>query len=158
MKKPRPELPLDAPIGTVWYGGPLEWFSVSLVVDGENLDPDAVSALLGAQPTTSQRKGIPILAPDGTSRTTPKFGQWELELRRSETDEWDVAEAVADLLAGLTPDLAAWAALTKIGVPRVSVGLTLETSNQGFSLPPALCSLLGARGIQLDLDVYGDEL
>jgi hypothetical protein len=59
VKRPMPLPPSDAPKDTVWVGGPITWFSISLSISAEDLDPDEITRLLGIQPTKAWRKGVP---------------------------------------------------------------------------------------------------
>jgi hypothetical protein len=58
VKKPAPRPASDAPEGTVWFGGPIPWFSITLSISADDLDPDDVTRLLGVQPDDAQRKGV----------------------------------------------------------------------------------------------------
>ena len=157
MKCPRPTPPDGAPPGTVWFGGAIGWFSLALHITADTLQPEAVSSLLGVQPTASQTKGVPLLREDGTAKRIPRFGQWSLQVKPTETDEWDIEEVIRSLMGQLPADRESWKALSAHGLVRVSVGLSLDTSNQGFSLAADLLQMLGERGIQVDFDVYGKE-
>ena len=66
MKAPKPAIPECAPPGTVWFGGPIEWFSITLRITCEDLVPDDVTKLMGCKPDESQQKGKPVLREDGT--------------------------------------------------------------------------------------------
>ncbi|HET6234228.1 MAG TPA: DUF4279 domain-containing protein [Acetobacteraceae bacterium] len=57
MKKPNPQPPSDAPPGTVWFGGPIPWFSISLSITADDLDPGEVTRLLGVEPDEARRRG-----------------------------------------------------------------------------------------------------
>jgi len=92
MKAPKPTIPKCAPPGTVCFGGPIEWFSITLRISSENLVPNQVSKLLGCKPDESEQKGKPILRPDGTVIRIAKSGAWRLALKPDATDEWDCAE------------------------------------------------------------------
>lgn len=157
MKQPRPTPPKDAPLGTVTLGGPIGWFSVALHITGDDLQPEVVSGLLGVQPTASQSKGIPLLRDDGTTKRVPRFGRWTLQIRIGETDEWDIEEVIRTLMARLPSKVETWKALPAQGRIHLSVGLSLSTSNQEFSLAPDVLLMLGERGIRLDFDVYDKE-
>ncbi len=42
MKAPKPAPPSGAPEATLWFGGPIEWFGITLLVTGDELIPDDV--------------------------------------------------------------------------------------------------------------------
>lgn len=71
MKRPKPQPASDAPEGTVWFGGPIGWFSISFHITGDDLDPAAISNILGVEPDSSHKKGVPLLRNDGTVKRIP---------------------------------------------------------------------------------------
>jgi hypothetical protein len=158
VKRPPPKPPGNAPAGTVWFGGPIPWFSISIEIHADDLVPEEVTSLLGAKPTQVQQKGKPWVTPNGKHVRVGKFGRWSLELKPDETDEWDVAEAAKILLSRVPADPAKWRALSSRARVRLSVAVSLESFNQGLSVDPALLRLLADREMQLDLAIYaGDD-
>jgi hypothetical protein len=157
MKNPRPAPPSDAPIGTVTIGGPIGWFSLSLHVTADDLNPDTVSELLRVKPTASQTKSVPLLREDGTVKRIPKFGRWTLQIKAEETDEWDIEEIILALFDRLPSELDTWHKVSAHGIIHLSIGLSLSTSSEGFSLKPDLMVFLGERDVRLDFDVYRKE-
>jgi hypothetical protein len=57
MKSPYPQLPRGAPIDTEWFGGPIAWFSITLSIRADDIDPAAISDLLRVQPDSAWKKG-----------------------------------------------------------------------------------------------------
>ncbi|MBR0773456.1 DUF4279 domain-containing protein [Bradyrhizobium diazoefficiens] len=152
MKRPFPKPAADAPPGTVWFGGPISWFSISLIIRADDLVPDDVTRLLLVEPTSSQTKGLPTLH---TVRPgIAKFGSWKVQLRSEETDEWDVTEAVRTLIARFPQAPSVWKQLPEGARVRLSFGLSLESRNQGFSVPADILQFAADRNIDLDFDVY----
>ena len=94
---------------------------------------------------------------DGTTKRTPKFGRWSLQIKAAETDEWDIEEVIRALIERLPSELETWRKVSAHGIINLSVGLSLSTSNEGFSLAPDLMAFLGERGVRLDCDVYDKE-
>ena len=154
MKRPRPSPPADMPAGTVTLNVPIPWFSVALHVTSVSLDPNDVSRWFGVEPTESYTKGVPILRPDGTVQRVPKFGRWEIKVKPSATDEWDLNEVIADLLRPLPQDNGIWERVAQLGTLELSVGLELTERNQEFALEHDLLKLLGERRIRCWVDVY----
>lgn len=152
MKQPRPQPPKDAPEGTVWFGGPIGWFSISLIVRADDLVPDEVTRLLLVAPTRTGAKGVPLVQRAGAF--VPSFGSWEVQLTPQETDEWDVSEAVRLLISRFPDDSSVWKQLRASARIRLSIGLHLETTNQGFSLPPDILRFAADRHIDIDFDIY----
>jgi hypothetical protein len=158
MKAPKPVIPKGAPPGTVWFGGPIEWFRISFGISAEDLVPDEVSRLMGCEPDESQQKGKPVLRQDGTMMRIAKFGSWELILRPEDTDEWDCAEAMMLVLHRLPSKIGLWRRVTKKRYKvEFFVGLSMPSQNKGFELPPEVMKYLGDRGIAAGFDVYYDD-
>jgi hypothetical protein len=157
MKRAKPTPPSNAPEGTIWFGGPIEWFSIALGIRTEALSLERISELLDCAPTTSQRKDEPLLRPDGSVKRIPKFSSWRLELSPSETDEWDACEAAKLLLGRVNTDLKVWQEISSVGKVRLSFVLSMDTSNRGFSLDAELIRALSDRGIKADFDIYTDD-
>jgi hypothetical protein len=141
------EPPSGAPEGTVWFGGPVDRWKVALRVCGEELDPDHISALLGCQPSSAQRKGNPF----------PKKGRWLLEIDSKECGEHDnVDDGIRMLLARLPSDSGVWVSLTSICAVDVFCGLFLASSNRGFGISAEVSRLLSDRNLEIGFDVYLD--
>lgn len=159
MKKLPLQPPADAPTGTQWFGGPIGWFDVSLRVRSDALDPANITALFGVSADCSQTRGVPLLRADGSVQRVPTFGSWGVTLAPEQTDEWDVVEACRLLLQRLPADKNIWLAVASHAPILLSVALSLESANQGFSLEPEFCQFLAERKIRLDMHVYaGDKL
>ena len=56
MKRPYPQKPSGVSDGTIWFGGPIRWFSISLIITGDDLNPDQVTQLFGVLPTRAHKK------------------------------------------------------------------------------------------------------
>ena len=151
MKRPKKTPPPDAPKGTIWFGGPIEWFSIALVIRTEAMSLEKLTEILGSEPTSAWRRDEPILRPDGSVKRVPKFSSWRLKLSPSETDEWDLCEAAKLLLRRVTDDVLTWQGIVSAGQARLSFGLTMDSSNRGFSLDVELTRYLADRGIMVDL-------
>jgi len=157
MRSPKPAIPKCAPADIDWFGGPIEWFSITLRITGEKLDPQEVSRVLGCQPAMSARKGEPNLNTNGTVVRIASTGTWHLKLSPSETDEWDCGEAIMVLMNRLPSDLEAWRSLTQEFKADVFVGLSMASRNKGFSLRPDVMAYLAERRIEAGFDIYCDE-
>jgi uncharacterized protein DUF4279 len=157
MKRPPPKPPRNAPAGTVWFGGPIPWFSMSIQIHADDLVPDEVTSLLGVAPTQIQEKGKPRVTPNGKHVRVGQFGRWSLELKPDETDEWDATEAAKILLSRVPADPTIWRSISSRARVRLSIGVSLESFNQGLSVDPALLRLLADREMQLDLEIYAGD-
>jgi hypothetical protein len=157
MKVQKPSIPKDAPEGTVWFGGPIEWFKITLRVSGADLIPGEVTQILGSKPDMETEKGKPVYGNDGAIKRVARHGSWHLILRPEDTDEWDCGEAVEEFIRRLPSDLKIWKLLSSRYAIDFFVGLTMNSKNKGFSLSPEVMSYLGERGIEIDFDVYYDD-
>jgi hypothetical protein len=118
---------------------------------GDDLLPDELTSLLGRAPTESETRGDEWLRPNGTTRIA-KCGSWRLSAADREPGNLDAQ--IAELLSGLSNDLTVWADLTTRFRADVFCGLFLDEGNEGISLSPHTLSMLGARNLELDLDIY----
>ena len=157
MKRPPPQPPRNSPEGTTWFGGPIGWFSASVDLIADDLDPDAITRLFSVEPDQSQRKGMPLLKPDGTVKRIPRHGCWSIKLTPKQTDEWDIEQVAWLLLARLPQNIDVWKTIPTSVSVRLSFALSLESVNQGFSVGRELADYVANRNIRLDFHVYADK-
>lgn len=157
MKMPKPSIPTCAPPGTVWYGGPIEWFDITLRIMSDDLVPDEITKIMGCEPDESRQKGKPVLREDGTVMRIASFGAWNLTLKPEYTDEWDCGEAMMLVLRRLPTSIRLWRRLTKKYKVDFFVGLRMLSENKGFSLSAEVMKYLGDRGIEAGFDIYYDS-
>ncbi len=98
-------IPIGAPEGTVWFGGPIDRCKVTLRVIGDDLIPEEVTQLLGCSPTQCETKGMSVLGRDGRVRRVAKWGTSE------DAGASDVEEVVLDLLRRLPSNRVVWQTL-----------------------------------------------
>lgn len=123
----------------------------SLRFFGDDLDPDEVTRLLGAQPSDSYRSGEEILG-KATTRIAPT-GAW---FKQSELPpEAELDSHIRSVLDPLTSDLDIWRSLLDRFSADVFCGVFLDHINEGFELSPATSAALGARGLPVAFDIYG---
>jgi hypothetical protein len=125
----------------------------SLRIIGDDLVPSEVTELLGCEPTRGWAKRDTVTFPGATQTRTASFGMWSLHA--DETSPADVDAQVNALLGRLDPDLAAWAELRGKYDINLLCGWFMQTGNEGLSIAPESMTMLGARGIRLELDLYG---
>ena len=136
--------------------------ALSLRFFGDDLDPQEVSNLLGAQPTTSYRKGdvrtrtrsddvVVRTLPDG-SEWIRKYGMWKLKAARQEPADLDAQ--IYEIFGQLTDDLAVWRDLTSRFKADVFVGLFVKIFNDGISISPNALQIVASRGLEVDFDIY----
>ena len=150
MKQTHP--PEGAPKGTVWFGGPVDGFRITLRVAGEGLDPDHINSLLNAAPTKvlPNRKAVKL---DGT---VISFGTlWSLDLSSDDCEsDADVEDAIRLLLSRLTSDLTVWKELTQTYRVDLFCGIYLKTTNRGFEISTEVLKLLSERNLTIGFDIY----
>ena len=129
--------------------------AASLRFFGDDLDPDELTSMFGAGPTASIRKGDIRLVSRG-QEFLAKTGSWRLEVDRRRPGDLD--GQIAEIFGQLTPDLGIWAALTQRYRGDLFCGMFMGSGNDGFSLEPATTVAVGARGLLIGFDVYGEGL
>lgn len=117
---------------------------------GADLDPEAVTAALGARPTRGVKAGDLLSTRRGVERAA-KDGMWLLEAARRSPGDLD--RQIEELFATLTTDLAVWRDLTARFQADLFLGLFLGSSNEGIREPRTLVEV-SMRGFTVDFDVY----
>lgn len=128
--------------------------AASLRFIGDTLDPDELTHRLGAEPTSSARKGGPVSRPNGTVVIAPR-GWWSLKVEYRSPGDLD--GQIAEILERLTDDLSVWQDLSGRFRAEIFCGLFLREGNEGLALAPATMLALGMRGLQLEMDIYVRE-
>ena len=123
----------------------------TLRVSGDDLQPEEVTALLGAQPTMATTRGQ-ANALDRGPRVW-RTGSWRLEAPDAAPANPD--GQIAEILDELTPDLDVWRSLAARFRVDIFCGWFMGEDNEGVSLAPDTLRALGERGIRLDIDLYG---
>jgi hypothetical protein len=124
--------------------------AASIGFHGDDLDPDEITRALG-QPTKGVRKGEVYFRP-GNVRRVARTGQWSFSVEDAQPGDLD--QQIRTLFASLSDDLGAWRDFTTRYKSWVFVGLFLVEHNEGLSLSPETLSAIGARGLELELDIY----
>ncbi|WP_374538990.1 DUF4279 domain-containing protein [Chitinimonas taiwanensis] len=125
----------------------------SLRIAGDELIPEEISKLLGAQASHAQRKGQVLQSAQATRLA--RFGHWRLQA--AETSPEDLDGQVAELLNQLTSDLDVWRDLASRYDIDLFCGWFMREGNEGVSISPSTLQALGERHIKLDLDIYAPE-
>ena len=132
----------------------MPWYSITLRVIGDTLDPDAISIALKQSPTQCHRKGDNVFRPDGSKVWPARSGRWSLKFTPESLSFEDCCDAVEHILTLLNDDLEAWRSVTNVHRADFFIGLNLDTNGRGIELSPKLMLLLGERGIRIGFDVY----
>lgn len=132
--------------------GTVDRSAASIRFVGDDLDPDEITRLLGAEPSFAYRRGDTVRTPNGQSRIA-RYGLWRLNPADSEPANLD--RQTLELLAVLTDDQSIWAELGCRFRVEMFVGLFSERINSGLGIAPETLRLLADRHISIDLDIYG---
>ncbi|WP_295567340.1 DUF4279 domain-containing protein [uncultured Stenotrophomonas sp.] len=124
---------------------------VTLRFFGDDLNPAAITTLLGASPTAAHHKGQQLTGNQPDAVRIARTGSWRLSALRREPE--DLEAQIFEILDQLTSDLAAWRSLAPFR-PNLFCGLFMGSGNDGVSLSPRALLALGQRGIELGLDIY----
>lgn len=124
---------------------------VTLRFFGDDIIPDEITAMLGANPTAAHHKGQQLTGSQPGAVRNARTGSWRLSALRREPE--DLEAQIFEILDQLTGDLAVWQSLARFR-PDLFCGLFMCSSNDGVSLSPRVLLALGERGIELGLDIY----
>lgn len=125
-------------------GGLVDRCSLTLRFFGDQLDPDCVTALLGVEPTNSQRKG------DGKRRMLDT-GRWILACEETADT---VDNQIRLLLGDLTDDLRIWQQLCSDFNASLMVDLILRRWARGTMLSAETIQSLADRTLKLQIEIY----
>jgi len=158
MTKKSPEQPLDAPAGTTWYGGPIEWFSVSLRLYGDDLIPGSISELLDISPNTSTTKGELVRDKTGNQSRLSRIGSWIISLEKEDTDQRTCDTAIKELLNRVNHDEGIWNLITERFSVDLPIGLVLQSNNKGLQLEAKTLKIISSMNIPVGFDIYYEEM
>ncbi len=134
--------------------GPVQAVKLSLRFRGDDLDPAELSRIFGAFPTSAARKGLPCRTPSGQTRVA-ETGWWHV--KSDAPSSFDLDQHLALLFQKLSVDLSAWRELSRSYGGNLFVGLFLGSGNEGLRLGPDIAGAIAARGLELQLDIYGPD-
>lgn len=123
--------------------------TVSLRLFGDALDPAEITRLLGVEPTGCARMGDTRRTASGRA-VVARCGSWRLDAGVP----GNLSTQIGALLAALPSDPSIWRELTQRYRCDVFCGLFMREGNEGTELQPHVLSMLGDRGLRLDLDIY----
>ena len=132
--------------------GHIHHSAASLRLFGDDLVPEEVSHLLGANPTESCHKGEELVGKNTGKIRIAKTGSWRLCAKPQEPE--DLESQIFEILNQLTQDLAVWSDLRSRFEIDLFCGIFMGGSNDGLSLSAEALLALGSRGIVLGLDIY----
>ena len=134
---------------------PLQRACVTLLIHGDDLIPDEVTALLGQHPEIGVRKGETFMGRGrvGTA-VTARTGMWHFGTGYREPP--NINQQVIELLINLPEDADIWTDLTTKYGCSVAVGVYFSDDSWtgGITLQPVALRMLGERGLMIDFDMY----
>lgn len=132
--------------------GQIERSLATLRLFGDDLIPEEISAILGASPSDSYRKGDQEIGKVTGKIRIQKTGSWRLCAEAREPE--DLNAQILEILAKLSLDLNVWKALSSRYEVNFFCGLFMGGSNDGLLLSVDTLQALAVRGIKLGLDIY----
>jgi hypothetical protein len=117
---------------------------------GDDLEPDEVSRLLGAEPSLAYRKGELVLVT--TRRRPAKSGMWQRECAQLKPSDFN--RQVSTLLSQLTQDPKIWERLSKKYRIDLFCGWFMQEECEGEDISASVLLALGARHIGIGIDIY----
>jgi hypothetical protein len=127
---------------------------VSLRFNGDDLDPNELSGALGKEPTIGVKKGSAWISPKG-QEIVASSGRWILQT--VDEQPGDIDRQIAVLFSGLSDDFTLWRRFAERYNGNIFVGIFLSQFNEGLSISPATLTAIGARGLELGLDIYAND-
>src|SRR5690349_1522253 len=112
--------------------GPISETHVAVRFYGDDLDPNELSKLLGAQPDYAAHKGEIIRSEKSGRERTSRTGAWTFRVERREPGDLD--GQIRELFSALTSDLNTWRALAAKYAPDLLVGLFMKEPNEGIEV------------------------
>lgn len=133
----------------------LERASVTLLIDGDDLVPEEVTAMLGAEPEVSVRKGETFVSRGRPGLTvTASTGKWILGTGYCRPPSIDTQ--IMELLNRLAGDIEVWNDIHSRFNCYVTVGVYFDEDSWtgGIILEAETLRLLADRGLAIDFDMY----
>jgi hypothetical protein len=127
----------------------------TLQFSGDDLDPDDLTARLGAPPDLWARKGEVVQSTRPRPRIAAKTGRWSIGV--APRNGGDLDGQVRELFGLLTSDPKVWRALAMKYKPYLFVSVFTEKYNECLEVSADCLSILGDRGVKLGLDIYGSS-
>ncbi|MEO0365452.1 MAG: DUF4279 domain-containing protein [Pseudomonadota bacterium] len=122
---------------------------------GDDLDPREVTERLGYSPSSHKTKGEILIAKRTGRERVARTGSWHLTSVTREPA--DLNGQVREILGPLSDDMAVWENFADRYKIDLFASFFLGLGNEGYAVSPSTLRMLGERGIQLSLDIYGPD-
>ena len=143
--------PEDPSNELIEFGGPIDRTTATLRIAGDDLDPSAITELLGFPPTLARRKGDSWQGARTNRKYTASTGQWNLE---SPEGTGDINSHLSWILETINSEKSVWIFLQQHFQIDIFCGLFLEADNRTADISANLLKEIGQRGIDLAFDIY----
>jgi len=130
--------------------------ATSLRFFGDDLDPEKVTAMLGKDPTTCEKKGQTIKNHKTGNERIARKGKWLLSADRRSPGDLD--GQITEIMNGMTDDLEVWNTLADSFQADIFCGLFMAEKMEGLSISPQTLKLLGDRGLPLGMTIYSSDM
>ena len=129
----------------------IERSEASLLIYGEELEPEAITKLLGVQPSSTHCKG------DQLHHSGPPLerGVWIHDVEGFAPTEPETL--MIELLSKLPEDQELWRQLTEEFDVRLCFVLWLGHWNSAFTISPELVSRIARLNVEITIDIYDDR-
>jgi Domain of unknown function (DUF4279) len=124
-----------------------------LRIFGDDLDPEHLTSILGKRPTRFERKGDVTHGKVAGQKRVAKTGAWHIEAANCKPGDLD--RQIDEIFFGMTDDRERWRDVGTQYRVDLYCGLFMRNADEGISLSAATLALLGDRGIQLAICLYG---
>lgn len=133
----------------------LQRASATLLINGDDLIPSDLTALLGATPRLGVLKGETYLTSHGKEMVA-RTGMWHFGGDYRSPPDLD--EQISALLSALPSESGLWSNLTLRFECWLSVGAYLNGWTGGITLSPSTLTLLSERSLPIDFDLYAADI
>jgi hypothetical protein len=134
--------------GRISVGGSIVDSTACLFLYANDIDLDAISSVLGVQPTESVKRGEII----GKRKPAP-VGYWSLEA----PEDLPFEEKLSYLLGSTTNEASTWDSLYRIHDIQLRGAFFLRSWTEGVELPADVIAEIGKRHWKFGLSVYSAE-
>jgi len=134
----------------------LKTSAATLRVIGDDLVPQEITSLLGADPTLAHAKGESLIGSKTGKVRIAKFGMWQMCV--SDREPADLDGQIEEIFGKLSADNTVWQMIAEKYRVDLFCGLFLGESNEGIVIHPRSLNALAERRIELQLDIYAGDV
>ena len=124
-----------------------------VVLHGDDLLPEEITALMGCTPTRTRRKGQVLFRSAAGKERLAREGSWAFAAK--DRSPGDLEVQIFEVLEALPSDLTLWRGVAERFKLAMFCGVFMDQTNVGCSLSPEAMRACADRGLILELDIYG---